>query len=81
MRLAVSTISRVEVSDWSISLVPVHVSKPSGMGIGSPVTMARCASYFDDLGDDAGADGAAAFADGEAQALSIAIGAISSTSS
>jgi hypothetical protein len=39
-----------------------------------------CLYYFDDLGDDAGADGAAAFADGEAQPSSIAIGAISSTS-
>ena len=34
---------------------------------------------LDDLGDDAGADGAATFTDGEAQPSSIAIGAISLT--
>ena len=39
----------------------------------------RAPRGLDDLGDDAGADGAAAFADGESAGPSIAIGAISLT--
>ena len=47
----------------------VLVVEGHGRSLGFLLPLCRRSRLFNDLGDDAGADGAAALADGEAQAL------------
>src|SRR6266446_3769962 len=74
VRLAVATISRVELSRmrWSNAFNRMRIFWPfmgSLQGEGARMTAPLCATSFDDARDHAGADGAAALADGEAKLL------------